>query len=321
MTDRLRRMRKSPIARDLICETVLNKHDFISPIFVVEGNGLKQEIPSMPGVFRYSVDMLEEEVTQVCDTGVTAVLIFGIPTFNHKDWCASAAYDPNGVVQQAILRIRQLAPELYIITDTCMCEYTDHGHCGILDADGIVDNDKTLEYISKIALSYAEAGADMVAPSDMMDGHVRAIRKLLDKHGHNKTPIMAYSAKYASNFYGPFRDAAESAPTFGDRRSYQMDYRNTDEALREVALDLQEGADIIMVKPAIFGLDILRRVKDEFNAPLAAYVVSGEYSMLKNAIDNGLLNPDAMFEAHIAVKRAGAKLLISYAAKDICREL
>lgn len=319
MTDRPRRLRKNQIIRDLSSETALNKHDFIYPLFIVEGIQQKQDIWSMPGVYRWSTDRLDEEITDLRAAGVTSVLLFGIP--KHKDWCGSAAYDPDGVVQQAIRRIRELAPELCIITDTCICEYTDHGHCGILDPDGIVNNDKTLDYLARIALSCVEAGADIVAPSAMMDGHVRAIRSLLDSNGYTNAAIMAYSAKYASNFYGPFRFAADSTPAFGDRRSYQMDYRNSDEALRKVALDLEEGADIVMVKPGIMCLDVLRRVKEQFNTPLAAYMVSGEYSMLRCAIDAGLLNVDAMYEAHIAMKRAGAKMLISYAAKDICREL
>lgn len=316
MKTRMRRLRKTPVLRDMISETVLSSKDLIYPLFVVAGHDRKEAIPSMPGVSRFSVDRLAEEVEEIRRAGLSSVLLFGIP--DHKDWCGSDAFDDNGIVQQAIRRIRELAPELYIIADICMCEYTDHGHCGILDPDGSVNNDKTLEYLAKISVSCVRAGADMVAPSDMMDGRVAAIRAALDSEGFDMVPIMAYSAKYASNFYGPFRFAAESAPAFGDRRSYQMDYRNTDEALREVALDIEEGADIVMVKPAVMCLDVIRRVKEGFNLPLAAYMVSGEYSMIKNAILGGLLNPDAMYEAHIAIKRAGAGMIITYAAKELC---
>ena len=319
MKTRMRRLRKTPVLRDMVCETTLSKQDLIYPIFIVAGEGLKEPISSMPGVSRFSVDMLEGEIEEIRRAGISSVLLFGIP--EHKDWCGSDAFEDNGIVQHGIRRIRELAPELYIIADICMCEYTDHGHCGILDPDGSVNNDKTLEYLSKISVSCVRAGADMVAPSDMMDGRVEAIRNALDEAGFDMTPIMAYSAKYASNFYGPFRFAAESAPAFGDRRSYQMDYRNTDEALREVELDIEEGADIVMVKPAVMCLDIVRRVKEQFNMPLAAYMVSGEYSMIKNAILGGLLNPDAMYEAHIAIKRAGAGMIITYAAKELCERL
>lgn len=319
MKTRMRRLRKTPVLRDMVCETTLSKQDLIYPIFIVAGEGLKEPISSMPGVSRFSVDMLDGEIEDIRRAGISSVLLFGIP--EHKDWCGSDSFDDNGIVQQGIRRIRELAPELYIIADICMCEYTDHGHCGILDPDGSVNNDKTLEYLVKISVSCVRAGADMVAPSDMMDGRVEAIRSALDAAGFGMTPIMAYSAKYASNFYGPFRFAAESAPAFGDRRSYQMDYRNTDEALREVALDIEEGADIVMVKPAVLCLDIVRRVKEQFNMPLAAYMVSGEYSMIKNAILGGLLNPDAMYEAHIAIKRAGAGMIITYAAKELCERM
>lgn len=319
MVIRPRRLRKNSAIRDLVCETALNKSDLIYPLFIVEGEKQKQPIESMPGVFRFSPDNLEQEISEITALGIKSVILFGIP--EHKDWCGSEAYNPDGVVQQAIRTVRALAPEMVIITDICMCEYTDHGHCGILDEDGTVNNDETLKYLARIALSCAEAGADIVAPSDMMDGRVAAIRALLDENGYENIPILSYAAKYASNFYGPFRYAADSKPAFGDRRSYQMDYRNGDEALREVALDLEEGADAVIVKPAIMCMDVLRRVKEEFNTPLAAYMVSGEYSMLKNAILQGLLNEDAMYEAHIALKRAGAKMIITYAAKEICERL
>ncbi len=319
MKTRLRRLRKNPVIRDLICETTLSRGDLIYPIFVVDGQGQKQKVDAMPGVYRFSVDMLDEEIKEVLAAGIGSVLLFGVP--DHKDWCGSEAYNDQGVVQRAIRRIKELAPELYVIVDVCMCEYTDHGHCGILDPDGSVNNDKTLGYLSRIALSCVQAGADMVAPSDMMDGHVEAIRAVLDENGFETIPIMGYSAKYASNFYGPFRAAAGSAPSFGDRRGYQMDYRNSDEALREVEQDVEEGADIVMVKPALVCLDIIRRVRDSFSMPLAAYLVSGEYAMIRNAVDAGLMNPDAMYEAHIAIKRAGADMIITYAAKDLCGRL
>ncbi|PKM72793.1 MAG: porphobilinogen synthase [Firmicutes bacterium HGW-Firmicutes-16] len=316
MVNRPRRLRKNSVIRDMTCETVLSKSDLIYPIFVVEGKNKRKAIKSMPGVFRFSVDMLDEEVAEAMAAGIKSVLLFGVPL--HKDSCGSEAYNPDGVVPNAIRRLRELAPSMYIIADVCMCEYTDHGHCGIINPDGSVNNDKTLEYLSKIALTCVQAGADMVAPSNMMDGCVASIRRVLDENGYESTPIMAYSAKYASNFYGPFREAAESTPAFGDRKGYQMDYRNSDEALRETALDIEEGADVILVKPGVMCLDIIRRVKDEFNIPLAAYMVSGEYAMIKCAILQGLLNESAMFEAHIAIKRAGARMIVTYAAKEIC---
>lgn len=319
MKKRLRRLRKNPVMRDLVCETSLCKQDFIYPIFVVDGE--KQIIPisTMPGVFKYSVDMLDVEIAEAVAAGISSVLLFGVP--KKKDSCGSEAFNDDGVVQRAIKRIKELAPELYVIADICMCEYTDHGHCGIIEPDGAVNNDKTLDYLAKIALSCVKAGADMVAPSAMMDGQVEAIRSFLDDNGFESVPIMAYSAKYASNFYSPFRSAANSVPSFGDRKGYQMDYRNSDEALREVALDIEEGADVVMVKPAIMCLDVLQRVSSNFNMPLAAYMVSGEYSMIQNAINEGQLNEDAMYEAHIAIKRAGADMIISYAAKEMCRKL
>ena len=319
MVNRPRRLRKNSIIRDMTCETLLSKDDLIYPIFVVDGEKKKQAIKSMPGVYRFSVDMLDEEVAEAAAAGIKAVLLFGVPL--HKDWCGSEAYNPHGVVQKAIQRLRQLAPSMYIISDVCMCEYTDHGHCGVLSPDGSVNNDKTLEYLSKIALTCVQAGADMVAPSNMMDGCVASIRRVLDENGYESIPIMAYSAKYASSFYGPFREAADSAPSFGDRKGYQMDFRNSDEALRETALDIEEGADIVMVKPGIMCLDIIRRVRDEFNIPLAAYMVSGEYSMITCAVSQGLLSENAMYEAHIAIKRAGAKMIVTYAAKEICKRL
>lgn len=319
MINRPRRLRKNSIIRTMMQETNLRCADFIYPIFVVEGQGVKDPIPALPDVYHLSIDMLEAEVAELREAGVSAVILFGVP--DHKDACATSAFEENGIVQRGIRELRRLMPELYIITDVCMCQYTDHGHCGILTPDGYVDNDKTLPYLAKIAVSHAVAGADMVAPSDMMDGRVGAIRTALDENGFENVAIMAYSAKYASSFYGPFREAAGSAPSFGDRKSYQMDCHNSDEAIREIALDVEEGADIVMVKPAMPYLDIIQRAKDMFDVPIAAYQVSGEYSMLKNAISAGLLSEDAMVEALIGIKRAGAGLIISYYAKDICRKL
>ncbi|MEA4892531.1 MAG: porphobilinogen synthase [Peptococcaceae bacterium] len=316
---RPRRLRKNPVIRAMVRETALKRADFIYPLFVVEGEGIKEEIPSLPGVYHYSLDRLAGEVRELREAGVPAVILFGIPS--HKDETGSAAYAADGIVQRAVRELRRLAPELYIITDVCLCQYTSHGHCGILREDGGVDNDQSLIYLAKTALSHAQAGADMVAPSDMMDGRIGAIRRVLDENGLTEVAIMAYSAKYASSFYGPFRDAAGSAPAFGDRKSYQMDVANSDEALREVALDVQEGADIVMVKPALAYLDVIRRVKDSFNLPLAAYNVSGEYAMLKGAVAAGTLSEEAVGETLLAIKRAGADLIISYFAKEICRKL
>lgn len=319
MINRPRRLRKNPMIRTMMQETTLRCADFIYPIFVVEGHGIKAPIPALPDVYHLSIDMLKDEVAELREAGVSSVLLFGVP--DHKDACATSAFEENGVVQRGIRELRRLMPELYLITDVCMCQYTDHGHCGILTSDGYVDNDQTLPYLAKIAVSHAAAGADMVAPSDMMDGRVGAIRAALDENGFENVAIMAYSAKYASSFYGPFREAAGSAPSFGDRKSYQMDCHNSDEAIREIALDIEEGADIVMVKPAMPYLDIIQRTKDTFDVPIAAYQVSGEYSMLKNAISVGLLSEDAMVEALTGIKRAGAGLIISYYAKDICRKL
>lgn len=316
---RPRRLRKNSVIRALVRETRLSCTDFIYPLFVVEGEGIKEEIPSLPGVYHYSLDQLQTEAAELQEAMVPAVLLFGIPAY--KDETGSGAYAEDGIVQRAIRELRRLAPELYILTDVCMCQYTSHGHCGILGPDGRVDNDQSLSYLAKIAVSHARAGADMVAPSDMMDGRVGAIRSALDQEGFTDVGIMAYSAKYASSFYGPFRDAAGSAPSFGDRKSYQMDIANSDEALREVALDIQEGADIVMVKPALAYLDVIRRVRDSFTMPLAAYNVSGEYAMLKAAIAAGALSESAIEESLIAIKRAGADLIISYFAKEYCRRL
>lgn len=316
---RPRRLRTNETIRSIVRETKLNIDDLIYPLFVVEGENIKEEIKSMPDNYRFSIDKLLEEVRELQDLGIKSILLFGIP--NHKDNEGSDAYDDNGIIQKAVRAIKVNFPNMYVITDICMCEYTCHGHCGILTEDGYVDNDKTLNYLGKIALSHAKAGADMVAPSDMMDGRVSYIREVLDKAGYVNMPIMAYSAKYSSAFYGPFRDAADSAPAFGDRKAYQMDPANINEAIREVELDINEGADIVMVKPALPYLDVIRKVKDTFNMPIAAYNVSGEYSMIKMAVDNGLLNESAIMESLVSIKRAGADIIITYFAKYIAKKL
>lgn len=317
--NRPRRLRKNEAIRSLVRETKLSVDDFIYPIFVEEGTNIKEEIPSMEGIYRYSVDKVLAEVEEVERLGIKAILLFGIP--ENKDEIGSRGYSSNGIIQNAVREIKKVFPQIYIITDVCMCEYTSHGHCGILLENGYVDNDKTLEYLGEIALSHVKAGADMVAPSDMMDGRIEYIRNYLDENGFETIPIMAYSAKYASSFYGPFRDAADSTPSFGDRKSYQMDPANTDEAIREMELDILEGADIIMVKPALSYLDVIRRGKDDFDMPLAAYNVSGEYSMLKLAIREGLLDETVILESLLSIKRAGADLIISYFAKDVAKML
>ncbi|WP_373899743.1 porphobilinogen synthase [Haloimpatiens sp. FM7315] len=316
---RPRRLRVNGTIRSIVRETKLSVDDLVYPLFVVEGENIKDEIKSMKGNYRFSIDKLLEEIKEIEELSIKSVLLFGIP--NHKDKCGSQAYDEDGIIQKAVRAIKLKFPKMYVITDICMCEYTSHGHCGILTEEGYVDNDKTLEYLSKIAVSHALAGADMVAPSDMMDGRVGHIRESLDKAGYVNVPIMAYSAKYASAFYGPFRDAADSAPSFGDRKSYQMDPCNVKEAIREVELDIEEGADIVMVKPALPYLDVIRKVKDEFNMPIAAYNVSGEYSMIKMAVDNGLLNESAIMESLISIKRAGAEIIITYFAKYAAEKL
>lgn len=316
---RLRRLRRNEALRALIRETKVDAGDLIYPLFVVEGNKLKQEIASMPGQYRLSSDLLPKEVEEIAKLGIPAIILFGVP--QKKDEVGSSAYHPKGVIQQAIRAIKKATPELLVITDVCLCEYTSHGHCGVV-VDGDVDNDKTLELLAKTALSHAEAGADMVAPSDMMDGRVKAIRQMLDGNGFQNTPVMAYAAKYASAFYGPFREAAESAPQFGDRRSYQMDPPNWREALREVEQDIAEGADIVMVKPALPYLDVIRKVHDTFNYPLAAYSVSGEYAMVKAAAQQGWLDEKRIvLEMLTAIKRAGADIIITYYAREAARWL
>lgn len=309
--------------RRLVSENQLSASQLVLPFFARSGTKLRHPIGSMPGVFQLSPDELVREATQAYAAGVPAVLLFGIP--DQKDEKASGAYAKDGIVQQAVRSLKRELPDLLVITDVCLCEYMSHGHCGIVEerkGQGRILNDPTLEILARTALSHAEAGADMVAPSDMMDGRVAAIRSLLDKEGLSETPIMAYAAKFASGFYGPFREAAESTPKFGDRRSYQMDAGNANEALREVALDIQEGADIVMVKPALAYLDILYRVKSEFRYPTAAYAVSAEYSMIKAAAANGWIDERAVtLESLLAMRRAGADIIITYAATDVARWL
>lgn len=317
--NRSRRLRKTPAIRSMIRETKLSVDDFIYPLFIVEGENIKKEISSMKYVYHFSVDMVLDEVKELLDLGIKSILLFGIP--NSKDEIGSEAYSSQGIIQKAVRAIKKAFPEIYIITDICMCEYTSHGHCGIVTEIGDVDNDITLPYLGKIALSHVEAGVDMVAPSDMMDGRIRYIREMLDENGFDTIPIMSYSAKYSSSFYGPFREAADSAPVFGDRKSYQMDFANSDEAMREVAYDIEEGADIVMIKPALSYLDIIQRTKDNFNIPIAAYNVSGEYSMIIMAIENGIVGQEVMMEMLTSIKRAGADIIISYFAKDVAKIL
>ena len=321
MLRRPRRLRINSATRNLVRETKLNIEDLIYPLFIVEGENIKREISSLPDVYHFSLDMLEEEIKEIKDLGIEHVILFGIPHDHEKDACGSEAYNENGIIQRAVRKIKEIDPDMNVVTDVCMCEYTSHGHCGILTEGGYVDNDKTLERLAQIAVSHAKAGADMVAPSDMMDGRVKAIREALDKAGFVHIPIMSYSVKYASTFYGPFREAANSAPSFGDRKAYQMDPANTNEALIEAELDVLEGADILMVKPALSYLDVIRRVKDNYNLPLAAYNVSGEYAMLKSAVKNGILSEGAIYESILSIKRAGATIIITYFAKDIAKML
>ncbi len=316
---RPRRLREKPLIRRMVRETKLALDDLVCPLFVMHGRGVREPIASMPGQFRFSVDEVVREAKDVASIGIPAVLLFGIP--QDKDPRGSEAYAEDGIVQQASRAIKETIPDLLVITDVCLCEYTSHGHCGVVE-DGRVMNDPTLELLARTAVTQVEAGADIVAPSDMMDGRVAAIREALDEASLTDTPIMAYSAKYASSFYGPFREAAQSAPQFGDRRSYQMDPANATEALREVALDIDEGADIVMVKPALPYLDVLSRVKAEFGLPVAAYSVSGEYAMIRAAGKLGWLDEDrAMMEALVSIRRAGADLIITYFAKDAARLL
>ena len=317
---RPRRLRANATIRSMIRETSLSPADLIYPLFVKPGTGLKDEIGSMPGQYQLSLDQLPAEIDELRALGVPAVILFGLPSA--KDEVGSEAYDEHGIVQEAIRAIKKHDPDFYVITDVCLCEYTSHGHCGILDDRGCVINDVTIELLAKEAVSHAEAGADMVAPSDMMDGRVAAIRAALDAEGYQDIPIMAYSVKYASGYYGPFRDAADSMPTFGDRTGYQMDPANAEEGLREAALDIEEGADIVMVKPALAYMDMIRRVKDEFGYPTAAYNVSGEYAMVKAAAANDWIDEKrVVLETLLGFKRAGADLILTYHAKDAARWL
>lgn len=347
MPIRPRRLRGNPVLRRMVAETRISPDQLIQPAFIVSGKGVKEEISSMPGQFRFSVDRIGAEAKEIKKAGISAMLLFGIP--ESKDERASGAYANDGVVQRSISAIKEAVPEMYVITDVCLCEYMSHGHCGVVSRrchpegeslkdlpnkikcrgsfasaqdDKIIDNDSTLELLAKSAVSHAEAGADMVAPSDMMDGRVAAVRSALDGEGFINTPIMSYAAKYASAFYGPFRDAAESAPQFGDRKTYQMDPPNVREALKEIKLDVAEGADIVMVKPALAYLDVIARARDAVDVPIAAYNVSGEYSMIKAAARNGWLDEiRIIIETLTAIKRAGADIIITYFAKDIAKTL
>ena len=314
---RLRRLRESAAVRLLTQETSLSAKDFVYPLFVTHGRDVCEPVEPMPGVYHLSTDRLAAEAEEVAHLGIPAVLLFGLPA--RKDGAGTEAYNPDGIIQEAVRTIKQATPQLLVITDVCLCEYTDHGHCGAV-VDGRVDNDATLELLARTAISHAEAGADVVAPSAMMDGQVGAIRQALDGGGFQSTPIMAYSAKYASSFYGPFRVAADSTPQFGDRRGYQMDPANVRQALQEMEMDIQEGADIIMVKPALAYLDVISRARQAFAHPIAAYNVSGEYAMVKAAAANGWLDgPSAALEVVTAIKRAGADIIISYHAKEVAR--
>ena len=319
MIKRGRRIRETAAIRAMVRENILTANDFIYPIFVVEGENIKEEIKSMEGNYHWSIDRLEEVITEVVNCGIRGIILFGIPDI--KDECGSSAFDSDGIVQKAIKKVREISRDLYIITDVCMCQYTIHGHCGILDGHRI-DNDATLEKLGQIALSHAKAGADMVAPSDMMDGRIGFIRNVLDSNGFTHVAIMSYAAKYASAFYGPFREAAHSAPQFGDRKSYQMDPANGREALREINMDIEEGADIIMVKPALSYLDIVRKAKDVVDVPICVYNVSGEYSMIKAAAKAGLMNEKATaLEMLLSMKRAGADIIITYYALEASKWL
>ncbi len=316
---RPRRLRKNENFRRLIRETQLSVNDFIYPLFAVPGKNVKKPIQSMPGIFQMSTDNIVAEAQKARDMGIPGILLFGIPS--HKDELATGAFAKDGIIQQAVRRVKKEVPDIIIITDVCLCEYTSHGHCGMIEK-GEVANDVTLEVLAETAVSHVRAGADMVAPSAMMDGQITAIREGLDENNYENIPIMAYAAKYASCFYGPFREAAESAPQFGDRKAYQMDPANGDEAIREITLDVSEGADIIMVKPALAYLDIIYRAKQEFDLPLAAYNVSGEYSMIKAAAQKGWLDEEkSMFESLTAIKRAGADIIITYWAMQAAKVL
>lgn len=320
MFKRNRKLRSSALMRNLIKDVYLTKEDLIYPIFVEEGENIKTEIASMPGIFRFSIDRIDEELQEIVKLGIKSVLLFGIP--KHKDECAISSYDDNGIVQQAIRYIKKNYPEILVIGDVCCCEYTSHGHCGVLDENGYVKNDETLKILSKIALSYAKAGVDIIAPSDMMDGRIEKINEILENNGYFDVALMSYAVKYSSAYYGPFRDAADSAPKFGDRKTYQMDFRNSVDALPEVAEDVRQGADIIIVKPALSYSDIMMKVKENFNVPVVAYNVSGEYSMVKAASKNGWIDEEKIvMEQMYGFKRAGATAIITYFAKDVARYL
>ena len=317
LIQRPRRLRGSENLRKMVRETRMDKSSLIYPLFVKEGTGIEEEIPSMEGQFRYSVDRLPFELERLQNAGVNSIMLFGIP--DHKDEVGSGAYDPNGIVQKALREAKKQFPDMYYITDVCMCEYTSHGHCGVLCGHD-VNNDATLELLAKTAVSHVEAGADMVAPSDMMDGRVRAIREALDANGHYGAPIMSYAVKYASAFYGPFRDAAGSAPAFGDRKSYQMDFHNRREGMKEALMDIEEGADIIMVKPAMSYLDMVSEVSKAVNVPVAAYSVSGEYAMVKAAAKMGWIDEERiMCEMAVSAYRAGAQIYLTYYAKELAK--
>ena len=317
MVKRPRRLRGSLTLRKMVRETRMDKASLIYPMFVVEGTGIRHEIPSMPGQYHYSLDMLPAALEEVADAGVSNIMLFGIP--EKKDPFGSSAWAEDGIIQRALKAGKKAVPELYYITDVCMCEYTSHGHCGALCGHD-VDNDATLPLLAKTALSHVQAGADMVAPSDMMDGRVGAIRRILDENGYVNTPILSYAVKYASAFYGPFREAADSAPSFGDRKTYQMDFHNVKEGIKEALLDIEEGADMVMVKPALSYMDVIRRVSDTVNVPVAAYSVSGEYAMIKAAAEKGWINEEAVVcESAASIYRAGADILITYYAKELAK--
>lgn len=317
LVNRPRRLRKHAVLRKMVRETRMDKSSLVYPMFLMEGSNLKEEIPSMPGQYRYSVDRMEEQLIKLQDAGVSSVMFFGIPS--QKDELGSGAYDEDGIVQKAFRKAKEACPELYLMGDVCMCEYTSHGHCGVLQGQE-VENDKTLELLAKTALSQVQAGADLVAPSDMMDGRVSAIRRMLDRHGYETVPIMSYAVKFASSFYGPFRDAAGSAPAFGDRKSYQMDYHNRREALKEAMLDVEEGADIIMVKPAMAYGDLIREVKDRTTIPIASYSVSGEYAMVKAASQAGWMDEAGVLcEMTTSAYRAGTDIYLTYFAMELAK--
>ena len=320
MFKRHRKLRINQNMRNLVKNVYLDVDDLIYPLFIIEGSGIREEIKSMPGIFRFSIDTLKQELDELKSLGIKTLLLFGIP--NHKDSVATEAYNEHGVIQEAVRFIKKVYPDFLIVTDVCACEYTDHGHCGILDEHGYVVNDKSINLMADIALSHVKAGADIVAPSDMMDGRVSKIREVLDREGFVNTPIISYSVKFSSAFYGPFRDAADSTPQFGDRKSYQMDYRSEFDVLSEVEEDLEQGADMIIVKPALAYLDIMAKVKREFDVPIVAYNVSGEYSMVKAAAQNGWIDEKSIvMEEMYAMKRAGASIIMTYFAKDVAKWL